>query len=192
METEAYLRDDPACHAYRGETPRNRTMFGPPGRAYVYLAYGLHYCFNAVTAPEGIPEAVLIRALEPLEGIDLMRRWRSGVWDRKDRMGRKPPRSDHPVHPVPPCEYSGTPGVSKLASGPGNVTKALGISKAQDGFDLTARPLTIQSRPDGEPDPEVVATPRIGITRGAEFPWRFVLKGSRAVSRGVRSRTVIE
>jgi DNA-3-methyladenine glycosylase len=195
VETEAYLHDDPACHAYRGETPRNRSMFGPPGRSYVYLAYGLHCCFNAVTAPEGVAEAVLIRALEPLEGIELMRQRRSGAFtgiDRRDRRGREQPYTGHPVDLVYSCKNVRKPLDSKLACGPGNVTKALGISKAQDGIDLTSGPLTILSRPAGEREPEVIATSRIGITRGVEYPWRFLLKGSRAVSRGVRTRTEVE
>src|SRR5216684_8856094 len=108
VETEAYCRDDPASHAYRGETPRNRTMFGPPGHAYLYLSYGVHYCFNVVTAPEGVAEAVLMRALEPLEGLELMLRRR---------------RITTPPEELPERRRL------RVASGPGNLTVALGLSK---------------------------------------------------------------
>lgn len=161
VETEAYLQGDPASHAYRGETPRNRSMFGPPGHAYVYLSYGVHYCFNVVTAPEGVAEAVLIRALEPLEGLELMLR-RRGIAILPEALSERQRL--------------------RVASGPGNLTAALGLSRAQDGQDLIAGPLTIGSRPAGEPEPKFVATPRVGIRRGAEHPWRFLLAGSRAVS----------
>lgn len=162
VETEAYRQDDPASHAYRGETPRNRAMFGPPGHAYIYLSYGVHYCFNAVTSPEGIAEAVLIRALEPLEGLELMLR-RRGIT-------------------APPEEVPERVRL-RLASGPGNLTAALGLSKRQDGRDLTMGLLTICSRPSGEPEPVIAATARIGISHGADHPWRFLLAGSRSVSR---------
>jgi DNA-3-methyladenine glycosylase len=161
VETEAYRQDDPASHAYRGETPRNRAMFGPPGHAYIYLSYGVHYCFNVVTAPEGIAEAVLIRALEPLEGLELMLRRR---------------RITTPPEELPERRRL------RVASGPGNLTVALGLSKMQDGQDLTTGPLTIRSRPAGEPEPVILTTPRIGITQGADQPWRFLLPGSRSVS----------
>lgn len=107
VETEAYLRDDPACHASRGMTKRNRMMFGPPGHAYVYFTYGVHYCVNFVTQPEGIGEAVLIRALEPLQGIETMKRNR------------------------------GTDALRSLLSGPGKLTQAFGIDRDHNGVALT-------------------------------------------------------
>jgi DNA-3-methyladenine glycosylase len=161
VETEAYCRDDPASHAYRGETPRNRTMFGPPARAYIYLSYGVHHCFNVVTAPEGVAEAVLIRALEPLEGLDLMLR-RRGLTPLPDEAEERRRR--------------------RVARGPGNLSAALGLSRAQDGWDLTSGPLAILPRPADDPEPVILTTPRIGISQGVDLPWRFLMAGSRSVS----------
>jgi len=113
VEAEAYTSDDPSCHACRGMTKRNAQMFGPPGHAYVYFTYGMYFCLNAVTAPEGTGEAVLIRAAEPLEGIELM---------EKNR---------------------GTDVLTNLASGPGKLCQAFGLDKRQNGLDLTGSDLTI-------------------------------------------------
>jgi DNA-3-methyladenine glycosylase len=166
VETEAYIGEsDPACHAAPGPTLRNAPLYGLPGIAYVYLNYGIHYLVNAVTEPEGSPAAVLIRALEPLEGERLMRRRRArGTGRRADAF-----------EPV------------ELCRGPGNLTRALGISLRQNRLDLTSGPLTIEDR--DLPSRGVFWTPRIGINVGTEHEWRCVAADSDAVTRGARRRT---
>jgi DNA-3-methyladenine glycosylase len=171
VETEAYLCDDAACHASRGVTPRTEIMFGPPGRAYIYLIYGMYHCFNVVTAPEGKGEAVLIRALEPLEGLPLMAMRRSRG---------KPGTSPKPV---------------SLCSGPGKLVIALGIGMSQNGADLRKGPLRILPAGAYPPtegmdagygnieDRNIKVTTRIGITRDAHLPLRFYLEGNPYISR---------
>lgn len=153
VETEAYHDSEPACHAYVGLTPRTRPLFGPPGVAYVYRSYGIHALVNAVCEPEGVGAAVLIRALEPLDEIELMRHRR---------------RLQRP---------------EELCSGPGKLTQALAIELEQNESDLVASPLRILPRPAGAPAPQLVAGPRIGITKATELPWRFCARGSRCVSK---------
>jgi len=148
VETEAYRPEDPACHAYRGPTMRNRNIFGPPGIAYVYLSYGTHKLLNVVCEPEGVGSAVLIRALRPTEGEDLMEQRRSRVRD--------------------------------LCNGPGRLAQALGVDLAYDGRDLTSGSLTISD--GGAPPAGIIETTRIGITRGTELPWRYLIEGDRHVS----------
>jgi DNA-3-methyladenine glycosylase len=163
VETESYERDDPACHAYVGLTERTSVIFGPPGRAYVYLSYGIHSLLNAVCEPDGEAAAVLIRALEPTEGLEQMRARR-----RRGELvmggGTKSPRRD-----------------VDLCSGPGKLTEALGIGLEQNGADLGRDPFVLLE-PDG-PRPEVVTGPRIGITKAVERPWRFCAAGSPYVSK---------
>jgi len=160
VEVEAYIgEDDPACHAAPGPTSRNAPLYGPPGVAYVYLNYGLHYLVNAVTERTGSPAAVLIRALEPVEGIVLMRKRRSRArW----RQG-KPVPSDH-----------------DLCRGPGNLTAALGITLEQNKTPLTRPPLMIEDR--SVRVERVTWSQRIGITVGTEHHWRCAVVGSRSVS----------
>jgi DNA-3-methyladenine glycosylase len=153
VETEAYHESEPACHAYVGMTPRTRVLFGPPGTAYVYRSYGIHALFNAVCEPEGVGAAVLIRALEPIAGLDTMR----------DRRG---------LH-----------GVEQLCSGPGKLTQALAIELEHNGADLVGGPIRLASRPPGWEDVELVAGTRVGITKAAELAWRFCATGTRSVSR---------
>ena len=160
VEVEAYIgEDDPACHAAPGPTVRNAPLYGPPGIAYVYLNYGLHCLVNAVTEAKGSPAAVLIRALEPLEGLPLMRRRRSRARWRKG----KPAPADH-----------------ELCRGPGNLTIALGITLAENNRPLTRPPLQIA---DGSGAVEKIAwSPRIGISVGTEHRWRCVIAGHPSVS----------
>ena len=153
VETEAYTGpDDPACHAAReiGRTARNRAMYGPPGTAYVFLSYGIHWCLNTVTDRPGYPAAVLVRALEPVSNLEAMRE-RRGTRDRD------------------------------LARGPGRLTHALAITGAMDGHPLHLPPLTIHDAPAVDPD-EIQVGSRIGITRAADWPLRFSVKGSAWVS----------
>ena len=162
VETEAYVGPhDPACHAWGGRrTPRCEWLYGPPGTAYIYFTYGMHWCLNAVTEAPGYPAAVLIRALEPLAGLETMRRRRGGVPD------------------------------GQLCSGPARLCEALGITGALNGVSLARRaaagesPLRIVSdgrRPSTRS--RVAVTPRIGVTRAAEWPLRFLLKDSPWASR---------
>jgi DNA-3-methyladenine glycosylase len=164
VEVEAYIgEDDPACHAAPGPTTRNAPLYGPPGVAYVYLNYGLHYLVNAVTEAAGSPAAVLIRALEPVEGLDLMRERRSRA---KWRKGKPAPADD------------------ELCRGPGNLTVALGITLAQNQVPLTRPPLCIEDQ--GARVTRVTWGPRIGIRVGVEHPWRCIDASSRAVSGRIR------
>ncbi len=159
VETEAYIGEsDPACHAAPGPTARNAPLYGPPGIAYVYLNYGIHYLVNAVTEAEGWPAAVLIRALEPLDGEPLMRRRRARGTGRSAR------------------EFT----TAELCRGPGNLTRALGIDLRHNLSDLTGSALRIEDR--RLPAREVQWTPRIGLTVGVESEWRCIALGSPAVS----------
>ena len=168
VETEAYIGEsDPACHAAPGPTARNAPLYGPPGIAYVYLNYGIHYLVNAVTEAEGWPAAVLIRALEPRDGIALMRRRRSGS-------GR--------------TKRSGQIADDDLCRGPGNLTRALGIDLKHNLLDLTGSALRIEDRK--EPNRPIAWSRRIGINVGVEHEWRVSAADSRAVS-GPRRRPVI-
>jgi DNA-3-methyladenine glycosylase len=155
VETEAYLGpDDPACHAVAGRTERTWHLHGPPGIAYVYFIYGVHWCFNAVTREEGHGSAVLVRALEPLSGLALMRRRRSGA--RRD---------------------------VDLTNGPGKLCQALGVDGSLDGARLDRGPLRIL-RADAVPDADIEVTARVGITRAADWPLRWFVRDNPYVSLG--------
>jgi DNA-3-methyladenine glycosylase len=153
VETEAYHQSEPACHAFVGLTPRTRVLFGPPGIAYVYRSYGIHACLNAVSEPQGIGAAVLIRALEPVEGIELMRARR------------------------------GIERLESLCSGPGKLTQALAVALDHNGSDLSTGPVVISGPPGSWREVPVAAGARVGITKAAELPWRFCAAESRFLSR---------
>jgi len=154
VEVEAYEPDDPASHAFKGPTRRNLVMFGPPGRMYVYVAYGMHFCANVVTGNQGTGSAVLLRAAEPLEGLEVMR-GRRGVDDAR-----------------------------RLCSGPGRLTQALDIGRAEDGLDLVRdRDVFLTA---GEPvsPSRWSRTTRVGVNVGADRRWRWFERGSPFVSSG--------
>lgn len=150
VEVEAYHHSEPAAHSYNGPTPRNRIMFGPPGFAYVYRSYGIHWCLNFVCEEEGSASAVLIRALAPTHGLALMRR-RRGLQDERT-----------------------------LCSGPGKLCEALGVTIAHNTLPLDTPPFALHAATS---KPDVVTDVRIGITKAADLPWRYGLKGSRFVSK---------
>ncbi|MDX6728608.1 MAG: DNA-3-methyladenine glycosylase [Baekduia sp.] len=153
VETEAYHHTEPACHAYVGLTARTSVLYGAPGTAYVYRSYGIHAMLNAVCEAPDVGAAVLIRALEPLEGIERMRA-RRGV-----------------AHDV------------DLANGPGKLTQALGIGLELNATNLFEGPVLLHPREAGWEDPALVVGERVGITKAVELPWRFCAAGSRYVSR---------
>ena len=154
VEVEAYDGADPASHGYPGRTPRNASMFGPPGRAYVYRSYGIHWCLNLVCEEEGSAAAVLLRALEPTHGLEAMRA----------RRGLEEPRL--------------------LASGPGRLCQALAVTRDHDGVPLDEHPFELHAAPKPV---EVAVGRRVGITKAADLPWRYVEAGSRFLSRPLRT-----
>jgi len=154
VETEAYLGEhDLACHAAAGRTRRTEPLYGPPGTSYVYFIYGVHWCFNAVTRESGLPSAVLVRAVEPIEGIDLMRARRPAA--RKD---------------------------TDLTNGPGKLCSAFGIDVRHNALPLKRPPIVIRAG-TGVPDGRIVVTPRIGIRESADWPLRWLIADSPYVSR---------
>ncbi len=173
--------DDRASHARFGPTGRNRIMFGPPGMAYVYLVYGMYDCLNIVTEPAGEAAALLVRAVEPLEGADAMREARL-AWIAGRRRWLQPAAIER--------ERERLAGLrdDRLASGPGLVAAAFSIDRSHSGLDLCdpASPLRLENAPTGEGAPEIVAGPRVGVAyAGAEWaarPWRFAVRGSPALS----------
>ena len=181
VELEAYIgEDDRASHARFGRTVRNQVMYGPPGRAYVYLVYGMHDCLNIVTEPVGTPAAVLVRAVEPLEGVALMRASRTRRAAERRRAAS--PESDRSAGPDAMADHL-------LAAGPGLVCAAFAFDRSLTGHDLFDPGATIRMEPPPatEPAARVVAGPRVGVAyAGApwiDVPWRFAIHGNQAVSR---------
>ncbi|HJT69272.1 MAG TPA: DNA-3-methyladenine glycosylase, partial [Terriglobales bacterium] len=158
VEVEAYLgADDPAAHASIGKTNRNAVLFGPPGYAYVYFIYGNHYCLNVSCLPDGTPGGILFRALEPLQGLERMHELR-GIEQGSD--------------------------LRRLTSGPGRMAAAFGITRERDnGKNLTAGKSDLYIADDGTPPPQVLITKRIGITKAADMPLRYIVAGNRFVSK---------
>lgn len=154
VEVEAYHHTDPAAHSFNGPTERNAVMFGPPGYAYVYRSYGIHWCVNFVCEAEGSASAILIRAIAPTAGLAVMRR-RRGLSEER-----------------------------LLCSGPGRLCEALGITRAQNALPLDKAPFELRARTTA---PEIVVGVRVGITKAAEKPWRYGLKGSPFLSKPIRS-----
>ena len=181
VETEAYDQDDPASHAFGGPSDRNAAMFGPAGHLYVYVSYGMHHCCNVVCGPEGFGSGCLVRAVEPLEGVEVMRELRETGRVGKAQVGHEEALTGHEAeqagrvrkHPLK---------LRDLTNGPGKVCAALGIDKALYGHDLTAEPLVLDFAPL-LPGETIGRSPRVGISKNADAPKRFFIEGNEFVSR---------
>lgn len=167
VETEAYDQDDPASHAFGGPSERNAAMFGPAGHLYVYVSYGMHHCCNVVCGPESFGSGCLVRAVEPLEDVEVMRELREAGRAGKAQAGRV---RKHPLK------------LRDLTNGPGKVCAALGIDKTLYGHDLTAEPLVLDFAPL-LPGETIGRSPRVGISKNADAPKRFFIEGNEFVSR---------
>jgi DNA-3-methyladenine glycosylase len=189
VEVEAYIGlDDRASHARFGPTTRNAPMFGPPGHAYVYLVYGMHVCLNIVTEPAGQPAAVLVRAVEPLEGADAMRTARLAAETTRIARARGSPAGTMADRIARAAERLARTADARLAAGPGLVGAAFGLELSVSGRDLLdpAGDVRLEPAPGDEPPPVVVATRRVGIAYAgppwADAPWRLLIAGSPALS----------
>ena len=183
VETEAYDQDDPASHAFGGLSERNAAMFGPAGHLYVYVSYGMHHCCNVVCGPEGFGSGCLVRAVEPLEGVEVMRELREAGRAGKAHTGRagkeqveragKAQAERARKHPLK---------LRDLTNGPGKVCAALGIDKELYGHDLTVEPLVLEFAPL-LPGETIGSSPRVGISKNIDAPKRFFIEGNEFVSR---------
>ncbi len=175
VETEAYDQDDPASHAFGGPSERNAAMFGPAGHLYVYVSYGMHHCCNVVCGPEGFGSGCLVRAVEPLEGVGVMRELREAGRLSKAHTGRagKEQAERARKHPLK---------LRDLTNGPGKVCAALGIDKELYGHDLTVEPLVLEFAPL-LPGETIGCSPRVGISKNIDAPKRFFIEGNVFVSR---------
>lgn len=175
VETEAYDQDDPASHAFGGPSERNAAMFGPAGHLYVYVSYGMHHCCNVVCGPEGFGSGCLVRAVEPLEGVEVMRELREAGRAGKAHTGRagKEQAERARKHPLK---------LRDLTNGPGKVCAALGVDKGLYGHDLTVEPLVLDFAPL-LPGETIGSSPRVGISKNINAPKRFFIEGNVFVSR---------
>ena len=167
VETEAYDQDDPASHAFGGPSERNAAMFGPAGHLYVYVSYGMHHCCNVVCGPEGFGSGCLVRAVEPLEGVEVMRELREAGRAGKEQAERA---RKHPLK------------LRDLTNGPGKVCAALGIDKELYGHELTVEPLVLEFAPL-LPGETIGCSPRVGISKNIDAQKRFFIEGNEFVSR---------
>lgn len=189
VETEAYDQDDPASHAFGGLSERNAAMFGPTGHLYVYVSYGMHHCCNVVCGPEGFGSGCLVRAVEPLEGVEVMRELREAGRLGKAQAGHEAASTGHNREAQAGHEAVQTKHVRKhplklrdLTNGPGKVCAALGIDKALYGHDLTVEPLVLDFTPL-LPGETIGCSPRVGISKNADAPKRYFIEGNAFVSR---------
>ena len=175
VETEAYDQDDPASHAFGGPSERNAAMFGPAGHLYVYVSYGMHHCCNVVCGPEGFGSGCLVRAVEPLEGVEVMRKLREAgrVGKAQAANAGKEQAERARKHPLK---------LRDLTNGPGKVCAALDIDKGLYGHDLTVEPLVLEFAPL-LPGETIGSSPRVGISKNIDAPKRFFIEGNEFVSR---------